>query len=171
MTVWLECDLSAQDVLLAEQPDSYREREPDEGGQREDHEEAGARQPDPEDQCEAGEADAAHGCAECVDGGDDTAAIGSVKPGAGFVLFLVRLNEACASGEDCRKGKEETADHRAESMRDPSGDDAYCSAECKAENPFMGLDAFDRGEPGMHNHGGYSTTSQNANEAANQIGM
>ena len=154
-----------------EQPDPDREREPDEGSQREDHEEAGARQPDPEDKCEAGKADAAHGGAERIDSCDDTAAIGAVEAGAGFVLFFVRLNEAGAGGEDGGKGKEEAADHRAESMRDPSGDYAYCSAEYKAENPFVQLDALDRGEPGMHNHGGYLTTIQNANEAANQTCM
>ena len=45
------------------------------------------------------------------------------------------------------------------------------SAEYEADDPFVQLDAFDRGEPGMDDHGGYLTTSQNAKEAANQIGM
>ena len=44
-------------------------------------------------------------------------------------------------------------------------------AEYEAEDPFVELDAFDRGEPGMDDHGGYLTMSQNANEAANQTGM
>jgi len=160
-----------QDMFLAQQPKSYRKHEPGEGGQCEDHEEVGARQPNPKDKRKAGKADAAHGCAECVNGGDDAATICSVEAGAGFVLFFVRLHEACTGRKNGGKGKEEAADQRAEKMRDQSGDYADCSAEYEAENPFLELDAFDDGEARMHNHGSYLRMSQNANEAANQIGM
>jgi hypothetical protein len=158
-------------MLFAQQPDSYREREPDERCQDEGLQEAGARQPYPKDKGESGQADAAHGGTECVDGGDNSAAIGPVEADAGFVLFFMRLDKAGAGREDGGEGKEEAADHGAESLCNQSGDQAYRSAEYEAENPFVGLDAFDRGEPRMHDHGSYRTTSQNANEAANQTGI
>ena len=137
----------------------------------EDHEGSGAGQPDPKDKREAGEADAAHRGAVCVDGGDDPAAIRSVKSGAGFVLFFMPFDEACAGGEDCREGEEEAADDGAESLRDQSCDNADCSAECEADDPLVGFNSLDCGETSMDDHGGYLTISQNANEAANQTGM
>lgn len=87
------------------------------------------------------------------------------------MLFFVRLDEACTGREDGREGKKEAADDRAESLRDQTGDHAYRSAEYEADYPFVGLDASDRGELGVHDHGGYLTTSQSANEAPNHTGM
>ena len=106
-----------------------------------------------------------------VDGGDDAAAIGSVEAGAGFVLFLMGFDEACAGGEDCREGEKEAADDGAESLRDQSCDNADCSAECEADDPLVGFNSLDCGETSMDDHGGYLTISQNANETANQTGM
>ena len=123
------------------------------------------------DQGESGEADASYRRAQCVDGGDDAAAIGSVEAGAGFVQFFVRFNEACARGKDGGKGKEEATDGGAEFLRDQAGDYAYSSAEYEADNPFVWLDSLDCGESSMDDHGGYLATSQRAKETANQTGM
>lgn len=163
--------LTVQNMFLAQEPDSNGEREPDERRENEGLSEIGARQPDPNDKCESGEADAAHGCAEGVDSGDDATAMGSIETGAGFVLFFMSFNEAGTRREDGGKGKEEAANDGPESLRDQTGDYADSSAEYEADDPFVGLDAFDRREPGMHDHGGYLTTSQNTHEAANHTGM
>jgi hypothetical protein len=160
-----------QDTLLAQEPDSCREREPGKRGEDERLREAGARQPDPNDKRESGKADAAHGGAERIDGSHGTAAIGSVVAGAGFVLFFVGFNEACAGGENGGKGQKESADDRADSLGDLACEYAHHAAECEADDPFMELDPFDGGEPGIHDHVGYLTTSQNMHDAANHTGI
>lgn len=168
---WRVWDLTVEDTFLAQQPDSHGECEPDKRGEDEGLSEAGARQPDPDDTREPRKADAADGRAECVDGGDDAAAVGPVETGARFVLLFVGFNKARAGGKDGGKGKEEAADHWPASLCDQACEHADNTSEREADDPFVGPDAFNRGEPGMQDHGGYLTRSQNAHEAANHTGM
>ena len=157
--------------LFSQEPEADGDGEPDESGEGEDDPGAGAGEPDPEDDGECSEADASDGSAVGIDGGDDSAAIGAVVTGAGLVLFLVSFDEAGACGKDGGEGEEEASDNRAVTLGNESGDDAHGSAEDEANEPLVRLDSLDGGEAGLDEHGGYRTTSQRANETANQIGM
>ena len=81
----------------------------------------------------------------------------------------MRFDEGCACGEDGGKGEEEAAHAGAVRLRNESSDDADGSAEEEADDPLVRLDAFDRGESGVDDHG-YFAMNQRANETANHTG-
>jgi hypothetical protein len=138
---------------FAEEPQADGDGEPDEGGEREDDPRAGSGEPDPEDECEGGQGDAADRGAVGVNGSDDAAAIGAVVARSALVLFLVGFDEAGAGGEDGGKGKEEASDHRTVVLCDEAGGDADGPAEDEADDPLVRFDSFDGGEAGSDEHG------------------
>ena len=138
---------------LAEEPQADGDGQPDEGSEGEDDPRAGSREPDPEDECEGGQGDAADGSAVGVNGSDYAASVGPVVPGAAFVLFLVGFDEADTSGENGWEGEEEAADHRAVVLGDEASGDAHGPAEDEADNPLVRFDSFDGGKAGPYKHG------------------
>ena len=157
--------------MFANQPDSDGKGKPDHRAEDERLQDPSTRQPDPKDRSESGKADAADGRSPCVDGGYDAAAIGSIEAGSSFVLFLMRFYQACARWKDGGKREKKTAHNRPEVLRDEAGEHADQPAEGEADDPFMRLDAFDRSEFSLDDHGSSRSRSQKTNDPANHTGI
>jgi len=131
------------DDASAEKPQTDSHGKPDHGGEGEDDPRTKAREPYFEDKSEAAKGDAAQRCSVAIDRCDGAAAICSVVTSAGFVLFLMGFHEASACREDGRKSEKEPTNNRPVVLGDEAGNDAHGSAEDKAEDPLVRLDAFD----------------------------
>jgi hypothetical protein len=133
---------------FAEEPEAYGNGEPDQSCEGEDDPGTGAGEPDPADESEAGESDAAHCGAISFDGCDGAASVGAVVASAGLVFFLVGFDEAGSGGEDGGEGEEESSDNRAAVLGDEAGGHANSSAEDESDDPFVRLDSLDCREAG-----------------------
>jgi hypothetical protein len=165
-------DVAAGAVRLQNSPDqpaSDRKGEPYQCGEYEHHRDGGMRNPEPEHHSKTGEAYAAEGGTERVECGKEAAAPGAIRAYSFLVELLVSFDERSARGKDCGKSEEEATHFWAVRLRNETGDDTDGSAEEEANDPLVQLDAFDRGESGVDDHG-YLATNQRAKETANHTG-
>jgi hypothetical protein len=92
------------------QPRADSRSEPCERGETEDNGLRRTRQPEPKDKGEDDESDAAEGCAERIESGEQAAARRTVGTDALFVQLFMSFDEARPGGKNGRKSKEQAAD-------------------------------------------------------------